>query len=201
MIDTFLSFNGTELRIVPHEPDNGYRFYVSRDGTIGLRVAPNGTQRVVNAKTDSTPNCKVRYNANRKQRYLKFCDAFGYHKPIFVAHAVYRAWSGQPIPANHQIHHLTGVTTDNCIDNLLCVSIREHRPIADVRQKALKAVVPNGNLYLLPYNRLRELQDPHIFCDDTFARELAAVKAEYAKMDHVPGDQQIAREMERHCEC
>lgn len=168
-----IDFNGTPLRFVPRKPDNGYRFYVSRDGEIGLRISPKGVQTVVNAKTTTTANSAHPNNAKRKQRYLRFMNIWGHGQNILVSHAVYLAWSGQPIPPEHQIHHLNGIVTDNRIDNLLCVLISEHFRIADVRQRAIAALLPHGDLRCLPYERLRYLQDPHTLSDEDFEKELA----------------------------
>lgn len=172
-----IDFNGTPLRLVPRKPDNGYRFYVSRDGQIALRISPKGVQTVVNATTTTTANSADPHNANRKQRYLNFMDIWGHHQNILVSHAVYLAWSGQTIPLYHQIHHLNGIVTDNHIDNLLCVLISEHFRIADVRQRAIAALLPAGDLRCLPYERLRYLQDPHGLSDDEFKKELETLRA------------------------
>jgi hypothetical protein len=173
-------YDGVPLRLVPHAPDNGYLFYVSFDGSIGLRIAPNGKQALVNATTDTTPNSK--YNANRKQRYLHFAHPWNSNEQILVSHAVYRAWSGKPIPLYHQIHHLNGITTDNRFDNLLCVLFREHRSIADARQSAIKAAVPDGDLTRVPYDVLRRLQAPRVLPDADFPAEL---QRELAKLNLV----------------
>ncbi len=165
-------YDGVPLRLVPHAPDNGYQFYASFDGTIGLRISPNGVETVVKATNTTCENCKVLSNANRKQRYLHFAQAWGLREHILVSHAVYRAWSGKPIPLYHQIHHLNGITTDNRFDNLLCVLFREHRTIADVRQSAIKAAVPDGDLTRVPYDVLRRLQDPRVLSDAELRREL-----------------------------
>ncbi len=163
-------YDGVPLRLVPHAPDNGYQFYVSDDGKIGLRIALNGKQAIVNATTDTTPNSK--YNANRKQRYLTFRHPWNDNEQILVSHAVYSAWSGKPVPLYHQIHHLNGITTDNRFDNLLCVLFREHRSIADVRKRAIQAAVPNGDLTSVSFDVLRRLQAPHVLSDDEFPAEL-----------------------------
>ena len=165
-------FEDTTLRLVPHYPDNGYRFYVS--------------------------NCKVQSNANRKQRYLQFTDIWGHHKHILVSRAVYLAWSGQPIPPNHQIHHLTGIVTDNRFDNLLCVHFRKHRSVTDRRQRALRTVVPDGDLYCFTYERLRELQDPDNLSDEQFQTELEAIRAKgFHKVDV---EAMMNEEIEKHVE-
>ena len=197
MIYTF--FNGTPLRLVPCEQDNGYRFFVSKDGKIGLRIAPSGVETLQNATAATCENCKVKYNANRKQRYLKYRHPWNTNKQIFVSHAVYLAWSNKPIPPGHQIHHLNGITTDNCFDNLLCVLIPEHR-IADNRQKALKIVVPDGDLYLFSYERLRELQDPRVTSDEQFQRELDLLRKDGFHRDTRSSDEIMLYEMTHHME-
>ncbi len=191
-------FEDTTLRLVPHNPDNGYRFYVSNDGKIGLRIAPDGGQTLVNATTSTSINSKIQYNANRVQRYLMFKNAWGSGKHTLVSRAVYLAWSGRPIPPNHQIHHLTGIITDNCINNLLCVHFREHRLVTDMRQKALRTVVPDGDLYCFTYERLRELQDPHTLSDEQFQAELEAIRAKH--FHKVDPEAMMNEEIEKHVE-
>ena len=130
-------FEETEVRIVPRESIDGRAFYVSRDGKKGCNVLPNGIVRKKNATTATTENCKVRYNANRKQKYLKYKHVLGSGKHIFVSHAVWLAWSGKPIPEGHQMHHLNGIVTDNRLENLICLSRAEHRRY-DAVQRALR---------------------------------------------------------------
>ena len=197
MIYTF--FNGTPLRLVPCEQDNGYRFFVSKDGKIGLRIAPSGVETLQKATTSTCENCKIKYNANRKQRYLEFKHPWNTNKVLYVSHAVYLAWSGKLIPPYQQIHHLNGITTDNCFDNLLCVTIREHR-IADNRQKALKTVVPDGDLHLFSYERLRELQDPRTMSDVDFQRELDLLRKDGFHRDTRSTDDLMLAEMTHHME-
>jgi len=177
---------GTPLHLVPHFPDNGYRFYVARDGRIngemcGIRIAPNGRTTLIKATTDTTVNCKNRHNANRKQRYGKFMHPWNTEEHLLVSRAVFLAWSGERIPLYHQIHHLNGITVDNCVENLLCVDIHEHYRISDVRQKALRTVVPDGDLTLIPYERLCQLQDPRVLTDEQFQSELDYMKEELKK--------------------
>ena len=175
MMNDFINFNGTLLRRIPHAPDSGEQFYVSSDGKIGLHVAPDGVQTVVNATPTTCVNSTNQSNANRKQRYLQFKHAFGKDKHILVSHAVYLAWSGQRIPLYHQIHHLNGIVTDNYIDNLLCVLISQHYRIADVRQRALETIVPDGDLTCFSYQELRRLQDPRTLSDEDFRKELSKI--------------------------
>ena len=119
-------FNGTPLRLVPHEPDNGYRLFVSFDGTIGLRIAPSGVETVIEGTYTTTENSQIQSDANRKQRYLQFKQAWGVREHILVSHAVYLAWVG-PIPEDADcIDHLNGCTTDNRWQNLEPVTFVEN---------------------------------------------------------------------------
>ncbi len=192
------TFEDVEMRIVPRESIDGRTFHVSRDGTKGCNVMPNGAVRNCNATPITCSNSK--YNGRRKQHYLQFKDVFGHHKPILAAHAVYLAWSGKTIPPDHQIHHLTGIVTDNCLDNLLCVSKFNEHPIADARQKALREVVPDGNLYLFSYERLRELQDPRTMSDADFQRELESIRAQDYRIDSRSTDDLMLADMSHHME-
>ena len=116
--------NGVLLRLVPHEPDNGYRLYVSDDGTVGLRIAPNGVETIVKGTPTTCENCTNPTDAKREQRYLQFKDVFGHHKPILVSHAVYLAWVG---PFDEPcIDHLDGITTNNHWSNLDPVTYAEN---------------------------------------------------------------------------
>ena len=116
--------DGVLLRLVPHEPDNGYRLYVSDDGTIGLRIAPNGVETVMEGKYTTTENSANPTNAKRKQRYLKFYHPWNTEEGILVSHAVYLAWVG---PFDEPcIDHLDGITTNNHWSNLDPVTYAEN---------------------------------------------------------------------------
>ena len=93
-INPIFIYEGTLLRLVPHEPDNGYRLYLSFDGTIGLQISPTGVEKLLNATPTTCENCKVKSNANRKQRYLQFKHPWNTNENILVSHAVYLAWVG-----------------------------------------------------------------------------------------------------------
>ena len=136
MVNTFI-FEETEVRIVPRESIYVRAFYVSRDGKKGCNVLQNGIVRKKNATTNTTENCKIRYNANRKQKYLMYKHVLGSGKHILVSHAVWLAWSGKPIPEGHQMHHLNGIVTDNRLENLICLSRADHRRY-DAVQRALR---------------------------------------------------------------
>ena len=136
MIQT-ITFNGIPLRLVPHEPDNGYRFYVSDDGTLGLRVAPDGTETLVNATPTTCENSTNQTDAKRTQRYLHFAHPWKENEQILVSHAVYIAWVG---PFDKPcIDHKNGVTTDNRWENLEPVTGAENSRRATIL-RGLRAV-------------------------------------------------------------
>lgn len=122
---TAMQYNGIELRRVPRESTDGSQLFCSFDGTTARKLLKNGSWSNVNGTPTTCENCKVKYNANRKQRYLQYKDALGWHKPIYVSHAVYLAWVG-PIPEGMVIDHLNGITTDNRADNLEPVTPSEN---------------------------------------------------------------------------
>ena len=118
------NFNGILLRLVPHEPDNGYRFYISEDGKIGLRIAPNGTETLQKAIPTTCENSKNKTDAKREQRYLVFRHPWNDNEGILVSHAVYLAWVG---PFDKPcIDHKNGITTDNRWQNLDPVTYAEN---------------------------------------------------------------------------
>ena len=124
---------------MPRESIDGRAFYVSRDGKKGCNIMPSGAVKKCNATPSTCENCKVHSNAVRKQRYLMYKDVFGHHKHIYVSHAVWLAWSGKPIPKGYQIHHLNGITTDNRLENIVCLSRAEHRRYDAVQRCLRKA--------------------------------------------------------------
>ena len=117
-------FNNVRVRYVGTCPETGISFYCNngQGGVVGVRVYRDGRKVLENATTDTTPNSKRAYDAKRKQRYLKFKDAFGHHKGIFAAHAVYIAWRKKLIPAGKTIDHIDGITFNNYFRNLRCIS-------------------------------------------------------------------------------
>ena len=115
-------FNNVRVAYVATNPENGISFYANngQGGVVGVRVHPDGRKVLTNATCETTPNGK--YNAKRKQRYLQFKNAFGYHKNFLASHAVYIAWRNKEIPAGMTIDHIDGCTTNNYIGNLRCIS-------------------------------------------------------------------------------
>ena len=160
MIQNTIIFNGVTLRLVPHKPDNGYRLFVSHDGTIGLRIAPNGKETVINGKTTTCENSKNQKDAKRKQRYLKFNDVWGHHQDILVSHAVYLAWVG-PID-KPCIDHKNGITTDNRWQNLEPVTYAENSRRTTVLKGLRKVGIDPAQL---PFPVLDKYLDPKNQCD------------------------------------
>ena len=151
-------FNNVRVAYVATNPENGISFYANngQGGVVGVRVHPDGRKVLTNATCETTPNGK--YNAKRKQRYLQFKNAFGYHKNFLASHAVYIAWSKQDpqtegpnmpvqhlyekIPAGMTIDHIDGCTTNNFIGNLRCISLainsRDGGFLRKLRNKGIK---------------------------------------------------------------
>ena len=96
-------------------------------------------------------------------------------------------------------HHLIPDKLNYRPANLLCWLTREQHAEADRRQRALRKVVPNGDLSIFTYERLRDLQDPRSMSRELFEQELAAIRdahfhlgAPLARMDY---------DMTHHMEC
>ena len=82
------------------------------------------------------------------------------------------------------VHHLIPDPLDYRPANLLCWLTRAEHSEADRRQGALKEVVPDGNLHLFTYERLRELQDPQTMTREAFEQELAILsRMDYHRVD------------------
>ena len=167
--------DGVELHLVPHYPDNGYRFYVSDDGTIGLRIAPNGVETLINGTPTTCENCTNPTNANRKQRYLHFTHPWNTNEQILVSHAVYLAWVGpfdQPC-----IDHKNGVTTDNRYQNLDPVTYAENSRRAGILRGLRQVGI---NPVELPFHVLDKYLDPKNQCDPLTA--IAEERNKYCDM-------------------
>lgn len=76
-------------------------------------------------------------------------------------------------------HHLIPDPLNYRPANLLCWLTREQHAEADRRQRALRKVVPNGDLSIFTYERLRDLQDPRSMSRELFEQELAAIRNQH----------------------
>lgn len=145
--------NNVEVRYVGTCPETGISFYSSTRCTYGVKVFPDGRKAMENTCTCNTPNSKVLYNARRKQHYLYFRHAFGQKKGILAAHAVWMA-AGRTVPEGMTIDHINGCTTDNCIENLRCITsalnVRDGGFLRKLRHKGINPVAIQRS-YLLRY--------------------------------------------------
>ena len=126
--------DGTEVRLVPLNRTAYHPLYITRDGRPFAYVyARNKQTRLYqwqlipkNPFTDTTAG--GRYNAYRKQRYLKLGKTFG---NILIHIAVALAWNGpqdtDEFGHPFQCHHLNGITMDNRHTNLIWLSRADHR--------------------------------------------------------------------------
>ena len=94
--------------------------------------------------------------------------AFYGPRPTFIDPKTGKEYSGI-------CHHLIPDPLDYRPANLLCWLTRAEHAEADRRQRALKKVVPNGDLRLFSYERLRYLQDPRTTSREVFETELARI--------------------------
>ena len=120
LIGSSILFNNVRVAYVGTCTETNISFYVNngQGGVVGVRVHPDGRKVLKNA----TPvKCGKSY-AHGNAEYLQFKDAFGRGKHILASHAVYMAWRNKEIPAGMTIDHIDGVTTNNDIRNLRCVS-------------------------------------------------------------------------------
>ena len=161
MIHLFV-FNNVLVKLVPyHGQDthpNGNAFYISRDGSYGVRVYPDGRKVLVNPSyAKPAPGLK----RPRKEGYMQFRHAWGFKIYILASHAVYSAWVG-PIPDGMTIDHINGVTTDNRFENLRCVTLEVNKRdggfLRKLRNKGFKPELIMRELLLRYYSRMAELK-------------------------------------------
>ena len=149
--------NNVEVRYVGTCPETGISFYSSTRCTYGVKVFPDGRKAVENTCTCNTPNSKVLSNARRKQHYLYFRHAFGQKKGILAAHAVWMA-AGRTIPEGMTIDHINGCTTDNCIENLRCITgalnVRDGGFLRKLRHKGINPVAIQRSYLLRFFDRM-----------------------------------------------
>ena len=154
--------NNVEVRYVGTCPETGISFYSSTRCTYGVKVFPNGRKAVENTCTCNTPNSKVLSNARRKQHYLYFRHAFGQKKGILAAHAVWMA-AGRTVPDGMTIDHINGCTTDNCIENLRCITsalnVRDGGFLRKLRHKGINPVAIQRSYLLRYFDRMAKIKE------------------------------------------
>lgn len=168
--------NGAQLRLVGVHPTTKTAFYVNdgKGGVIGVRVYPDGRQVVVNPGYAKLPPSKKR---DRTEGYLLFRDAWGKHLYILASHAVYCAWRHE-IPAGMTVDHINGVTTDNFIGNLRCVSneinSRDGGFLRKLRNKGFNPATIQRSYLLRYYERMAKLKSKlsHWCYDKKFTKDV-----------------------------
>ena len=158
----FTYCNNVEVKYVGTCPETGVSFYSSTRCTYGVKVFPDGRKAVENTCTCNTPNSKVLYNARRKQHYLYFRHAFGQKKGILAAHAVWMA-AGRTIPEGMTIDHINGCTTDNCIENLRCITNalnnRDGGFLRKLRNKGINPIAIQRSYLLRYFARMAKIKE------------------------------------------
>ena len=97
-------------------------------------------------------------------------------------------------------HHLIPDPLDYRPANLLCWLTRAEHAEADRRQRALRKVVPHGDLHIFSYDRLRELQDPRTMSKETFEEVFQRLKDKHFSTDQRTWDEIMQYEMTHHTE-
>ena len=103
-------------------------------------------------------------------------------------------------PYKGLVHHLVEDPEDFRLDNLLFWLSRPQHDEADRRQRALRAICPNGNLRVFTYERLRQLQDPRRLTKVEFEFELVKLKKCFENMKIVNGIDAAAEERTKYCD-
>ena len=136
---------GILFRYVATHRANNVAFYCDIAATKGIAVYPSGRVGNVQRPLPSTyPNSKIKYNANRKHRYLSFIHAFGSNKPMLAAHASYIAEHAELIPEGMTTDHKDGITTNNHPSNLRLLSLSENtRQGSILRGLRNKGIIPS----------------------------------------------------------
>jgi len=135
------------------------------------------------------PYLQIASNIARKCHILRAMAFYG-ERPTYVTK------KGTIRPC--ECHHLNADLTDHRKDNILAWLHPDVHRIADARQRALRTVVPDGDLHVFSYERLRYLQDPRTLSDEEFQKELEIIRKKgYQRYD---AHELSERECERHCE-
>ncbi len=132
---------------------------------------------------------KMRHHENTVCHVL-MGEIFYGERPTFIDS------KGQPYFG--KCHHLINDPLNYCPENLLCWLTYSEHSKADKRRRALEKVVPDGNLHVIPYDYLRQLQDPRVTSDDEFQSALESIR-EIHFVHHDPHELSD-REISRHCE-
>lgn len=105
-------YYGTVLKRVPNADPTARPFFISENGKTGCAMWPDGKLSWQPAGTTAGKSAG---------KYETFKNAFGFHKEILAAHAVWKAWVGRKIPYGMEIDHINGNTHNNRPENLRLV--------------------------------------------------------------------------------
>ena len=154
----FFYCNNVEVRYVGTCPETGISFYSSTRCTYGVKVYPDGRKAVVNA----TGIKQGKHYAHGKAEYLCFKNAFGQCKNIQASHAVWMA-AGNTIPEGMTIDHINGCTTDNCIENLRCITNalnnRDGGFLRKLRHKGINPIAIQRSYLLRYFERMAKIKE------------------------------------------
>ncbi len=154
----FFYYNNVEVRYVGTCPETGISFYSSTRCTYGVKVYPNGRKAVENA----TGIKHGKPYAHGKAEYLCFINAFGQCKNILASHAVWMA-AGRTIPEGMTIDHINGCTTDNCIENLRCITsalnVRDGGFLRKLRNKGINPIAIQRSYLLRYFARMAKIKE------------------------------------------
>ena len=118
---------------------------------------------------------------------------------ILCHHAMFEIWHGPRDPECH-IHHLNCDKFDWCENNLIQLKKKHEHTEADRRQRALKKVVPDGDLHVFDYQYLRTLQDPRVTDRANFECILSFIAQQHFHRDGLTFDARMDRDMSHHVE-
>ena len=154
----FTYCNNVEVKYVGTCPETGVSFYSSTRCTYGVKVYPDGRKAVENA----TGTKYGKDYGHGKAEYLVFRHAFGHCKGILASHAVWMA-TGRTIPEGMTIDHINGCTTDNCIENLRCISNalnnRDGGFLTKLRNKGINPIAIQRSYLLRYFARMAKIKE------------------------------------------
>ena len=154
----FTYCNNVEVKYVGTCPETGVSFYSSTRCTYGVKVYPDGRMAVENA----TGTKYGKDYGHGKAEYLVFRHAFGHCKGILASHAVWMA-TGRTIPEGMTIDHINGSTTDNCIENLRCITNalnnRDGGFLRKLRTKCINPIAIQRSYLLRYFARMAKIKE------------------------------------------
>ena len=136
---------------------------------------------------------KLRESAGSKECHILMALAFCGPRPTFKDSKTGKSYVGI-------CHHLIPDKLDYRPANLLCWLTRAEHSEADRRQRALKKVVPDGDLHVFDYQYLRELQDPRVTDRANFECILSFIAQQHFHRDGLTFDARMERDMTHHQE-